>query len=87
MRTLGTIAHFISDTACAVLYAVAIAVNSGILAAAYTHRLEPTLLATLGGLMLAGGCFGYIIWRTYAPARKSRASKTRSRELASAATS
>jgi hypothetical protein len=72
VQTVSTIGRFITDTACAVLYALSIAISFGIAAAAYSHRLLPTLVAALAGLIIAGGGFGYVIKRTYWPRRKRR---------------
>ena len=72
MQTVSTIGRFISDTACAVLYALSIAISFGIAAAAYSHRLLPTLVAAFAGLIIAGGGFGYVIKRTYWPPGKKR---------------
>ena len=72
MQTVSTIGRFITDTACAVLYALSIAISFGIAAAAYSHRLLPTLVAALAGLVIAGGGFGYVVKRTYWPRRKRR---------------
>jgi hypothetical protein len=70
VQTVNTIGRFITDTACAVLYALSIAIGCGIAAAAFSHRLLPTLVAALAGLIVAGGGFGYVIKRTYWPRRK-----------------
>ena len=58
MQTVSTIGRFITDTACAVLYALSIAISFGIAAAAYSHRLLPTLVAALAGLVIAGAASG-----------------------------
>ena len=72
MKTLSTIWCFISDTACSVLYALSIALSCGIVGAAYSHRLLPTVFAALAGLTTAGGGFAYVIKRTYWPREKTR---------------
>jgi len=72
VKTLSTIGRFVSDTACAVLYALSIAISCGIVAAAYSHRLLPTVLAALAGLIIAGSGFAYVIKRTYWPRGKTR---------------
>ena len=68
LQTVSTIGRFITDTACAVLYALSIAIGFGIAAAKplLSHRLLPTLVAALAGLIIAGGGFGYVIKRTSA---------------------
>jgi len=86
MRTLSTIAHLTSDAACAALYTLSIAISFGIVVAAATQRLGPTLLAALAALLLAGAGFGYSIWRTYAPPRRPRARKFHWLPLADPAT-
>jgi hypothetical protein len=72
MKTLSTIGCFIADTACAVLYTFSIAISCGIVGAAYSHRLLPTVVAALAGLIIAGGGFSYVIKRTYWPRGKKR---------------
>jgi hypothetical protein len=72
MKTLSTIWCFIADTACAVLYKLSIAISCGIVGAAYSHRLLPTVVAALAGLIIAGGGFSYVIKRTYWQRGKKR---------------
>ena len=72
MKTLSTIWCFISDTVCAVLYTLSIAISCGIVGAAYSHRLLPTLVAALAGIIIAGVGFMYVIKRTYWPSWKKR---------------
>jgi high-affinity Fe2+/Pb2+ permease len=72
VKTLSTIGRFITDAACAVLYALSISIGCGIVAAASSHRLLPTVVAALAGLVVAGSGFAYVIKRTYWPRGKTR---------------
>jgi hypothetical protein len=72
-----TFLHFISDAACAVLNVASIAIAAGTVAAIYTHRLRDGVLVALGTLVFAGAGFGYSIWRTYRPRRRSQMFRSR----------
>ena len=66
---MGTLFHFLSDTACAALNVASIAIAAGTAATIYTHRLRDGVLVALATLAFAGVGFGYSIWRTYRPRR------------------
>ena len=68
---MRTFLHFLSDTACAVLNVASVAIVAGTIATSYTHRLRDGAMVALWALLLAGTGFGYGVWRTYRPRRKT----------------
>lgn len=65
MRTIFLALQILIEAVNAIVLALSVAVASGTLGCAYTHRLEGGLRAAAAGFVIAGAVFAIAIWRKH----------------------